>query len=315
MSYIFSVTNSYFNLTYTLTSQQLADTIGAHPDGFFILVDITDVHFNLGYNTIVQNDYSNINVYITNTNQVVFNNRFVPSLGNKQFQITFITGPPNYYGIVVDKILYNAVILTYPFYSNNTLDNSRNYLTETNSYFNLTYTLTPQQLASTIDLYPQGFYILTDITDSGTNLGYNTIVQNDYANINVYITNTNQLVFNNRFVPSLGNKQLQLIFIEGPPNYYSTTLDTIMYNARVLDKSPTPTPTPTPVQFTRNYYPYPSYLQPMSSLGSYRRYGAAISICTRAQMASSNRIYNFYNNRNDIDTFKKQQLFSIYGKK
>jgi hypothetical protein len=221
-------------MTYTLTTQQVADTIGANPNGFFLLVDITDSSTNLGYNTIVQDDFSNINVYITNTNQLVFNNRFVPSLGNKQLQLTFITGPPNFFGVAITTIMYNAVILTYPFYSNNTLNNSQISLTETNSYFNLTYTLSSQQLANTIVAYPNGFYILTDITDSSTNLGYNTIVQNDFNNINVYITNTNQLVFNNRFVPSLGNKQLQLTFITGPPDFNGILVDTISYDAIIL---------------------------------------------------------------------------------
>ena len=39
-------------------------------------------------------------------------------------------------------------------------------LNETNTYFNLVYTLTQQQLNDTINLYPSGFYYLRDTTDS-----------------------------------------------------------------------------------------------------------------------------------------------------
>ena len=38
----FEVTNAGFNLRYTLTPQQIADTITAHPNGIYFLRDLTD---------------------------------------------------------------------------------------------------------------------------------------------------------------------------------------------------------------------------------------------------------------------------------
>ena len=115
MSYTsINVTNSYFNLVYTLTQQQKNDTIIAYPGGFYYLSDNTD-NINLGNNTIVQNDYGNINIGITNTNQLVFNNRFVPSVGTKNLNIKFNKGPPNYYSVDVQgtNFTYNAETLQF----------------------------------------------------------------------------------------------------------------------------------------------------------------------------------------------------------
>jgi hypothetical protein len=234
MSYTINVTNSYFDLVYTLTQQQKNNTIVAYPGGFYYLTDITDSK-NLGNNTIVQNDYSNNNVNITNTNQLVFNNRFIPSTGIKTLGITFNTGSPNYIPYIIERLTYNATTLTQPYYAKNNLNNSQINLTEKTSTFNLVYTLTSQQIADTITVYPNGFYYLSDNTDN-KNLGNNTIVQNDYSNINVNITNTNQLVFNNRFIPSTGIKNLNIKFNYGTPSYYSVDVQgtNFTYNAETL---------------------------------------------------------------------------------
>jgi len=56
-------------------------------------------------------------------------------------------------------------------------------ITYNNSAFDLTYTLTPTQMV-----------FLRDNTN-GLNLGNNTLVQNDFSNINISITNGNQLGF------------------------------------------------------------------------------------------------------------------------
>ena len=235
MSYTsINVTNSYFNLVYTLTQQQKNDTIIAYPGGFYYLTDITDSK-NLGNNTIVQNDYGNNNINITNTNQLVFNNRFFPTTGIKTLGITFNTGSPNYIPSIIERLTYNAKTLTQPYYAQNNLNNSQINLTERTSKFDLVYTLTQQQKNDTIVAYPGGFYYLSDNTDN-INLGNNTIVQNDYGNINIGITNTNQLVFNNRFVPSVGTKNLNIKFNKGPPNYYSVDVQgtNFTYNAETL---------------------------------------------------------------------------------
>jgi len=234
MSYTTNVTNSYFDLVYTLTQQQKNDTIVAYPGGFYYLTDITDSK-NLGNNTIVQNDYSNNNVNITNTNKLVFNNRFIPSTGIKTLGITFNTGSPNYIPYIIERLTYNATTLTQPYYAQNNLNNSQINLTERNSKFDLVYTVTQQQMTDTIGAFTSGFYYLSDNTDN-ISLGNNTIVQNDYGNINVSITNTNQLVFNNRFVPSVGTKNLNIKFNKGPPSYYSVDVQgtNFTYNATTL---------------------------------------------------------------------------------
>ena len=56
-------------------------------------------------------------------------------------------------------------------------------ITYNNSAFDLTYTLTPTQMV-----------FLRDNTN-GLNLGNNTLVKNDFSNINISITNGNQLGF------------------------------------------------------------------------------------------------------------------------
>jgi hypothetical protein len=93
MSSFLIPTNGFFNLTYTLTDQQIADTITAYPDGFYYLVDVTD-SLILGYNTLIQNEYSETNITITDENQLIFNNRFIPSKGDVVLQILFSTSVP-----------------------------------------------------------------------------------------------------------------------------------------------------------------------------------------------------------------------------
>ena len=230
-------TNSHFNLVYTLNQQQKNDTIVAFPNGFYYLSDNTD-NINLGNNTIVQNDYNNINVTIANMHYLIFSNRFVPSLGTKNLNIKFNVGAPNYNSFDVQgtNFTYNATTLTQPYYAQNNIIN----LTERTSKFNLVYTLTQTQINETIGRYPQGIFYLKNDTDN-IKLGNNTIVQNDYNNINVTITNTNQLVFNNRFIPSTGTKTLSLNFNVGPPYYYDDNSfsgeKTFTYNSEILQNN------------------------------------------------------------------------------
>ena len=81
-----------------------------------------------------------------------------------------------------------------------------------------------------------------------------------------------------------------------------------------VESTPTPTPTTTTTT-TNNYYNYPSYLQPISNLGTNGRYGAAISMGQRAQMGGATRIYNYENARGNGTEFKNQLVFSVFGKK
>ena len=228
-----SETNSYFNLVYTLTTQQINDTITANPGGFYYLRDATG-GINLGNNTINQTDYGNINIGITNGNQLVFNNRFVPSTGSKNLEIHFNVGPPSYGDDIIQSITYNSTLLSQPYYAQNNLNNSQISLTETTSKFNAIYELSTQQLNSTIVAYPSGFYYLRDATANiNIRLGDNTINQIDYK---VYVTNTNQLVFNNRFVPSTGIKTLNIIFNNGSND--TLVPDTnLIYNAEILERN------------------------------------------------------------------------------
>ena len=204
-----SIKNSGFDLVYTLTPTQIADTITAYPNGFFYLVDNTD-GINLGNNTNVQTDYANINVSITNSIQLVFLNRFIPSLGVKELQIQFNTGSPNYFGINISDVMpYQSNILTAPFRKQNVQWN----ITEKTTCFNFTYTLSDVQLANTQGIYPSGVFYLYDNTSS-LSLGNNTLVQDDYANINIVPVNK-VLTFQNRVLSSIGTKQVHLRFWTG----------------------------------------------------------------------------------------------------
>jgi hypothetical protein len=124
------------------------------------------------------------------------------------------------------------------------------FLTPTNGFFNLTYTLTEEQIADTITIYPDGYYYLFDVTDSLI-LGYNTLIQNQYSETNINITNENQLVFNNRFVPSRGDVVLQILFSAGVPSVPSTgviiapiIVETINLTIKDLDPIPLDTSVP-----------------------------------------------------------------------
>jgi hypothetical protein len=241
MSYtLLNETNTYFNLVYTLTQQQLNDTINLYPSGFYYLRDTTD-SLNLGNNTVDQTKFSLINVYITNGNQLLFNNRFFPSTGTKILEINFNNGPPNFnINFSIQSLTYNASILSQPYYAQNNVNNSQIFLTETTSKFDAIYTLTQQQMNDTIVANPGGFYYLRDETDSIT-LGINTIDQTKFTLLNVYITNGNQLVFNNRFFPSIGIKNVDIKFNIGPPNFFDFFVPetTLIYNAKIL-KNKTP---------------------------------------------------------------------------
>jgi hypothetical protein len=232
------VTNSYFNLVYTLTTQQMNDTINLRPNGFFYLRDAinTTDGTNLGNNTIDQNAYSSINVFVTNTNQLVFNNRFLPSTGSKSLEIHFNVGPPNYEGDwIIQYLTYKSTTLSPPYYAQNKFNNSQINLTETTCKFTTTYELSTQQLNDTINQYPSGFYYIRDLTDNIT-LGNNTIDQTAYGSLNVFITNVNKLVFNNLVAPSIGIKNLVIKFNVGPPSYNDFIVQgtDLLYNAELL---------------------------------------------------------------------------------
>ena len=75
-----------------------------------------------------------------------------------------------------------------------------------------------------------------------------------------------------------------------------------------------PTPTPTPTQSVPKCYPYPPYLQSVSSLGTSGRVAPSISIGNRpGSMAGISRIYNYEKTRGQLGPFYNQLLFSIYG--
>jgi hypothetical protein len=73
------------------------------------------------------------------------------------------------------------------------------------------------------------------LTDNIT-LGNNTINQTAFGSLNVFITNTNKLVFNNLFVPSIGIKDLVIRFNVGPPSYndFNVGGTNLTYNAELL---------------------------------------------------------------------------------
>jgi hypothetical protein len=245
------LTNSGFDLFYTLTPAQIAATITAYPEGVFYLSNNTD-GLNLGNNTIVQTDYANINVIIVG-NQLNFPNRFV-SLGDKALQIFFYVGfnSGNFSFPISDVLLYKSRVLTSP-YSQNEYQGQWTVVEKT-SKFDLVYTLTPSQMAATITAYPQGIYFVRSNTD-GLNLGNNTIVQTDYANINVFNVG-NLLSFPNRFVPSGGVKELQIFFYVGfnSGNFAFPISDVILHQSGVLPRPPKPPiPTPTPRRFTLQF--------------------------------------------------------------
>jgi hypothetical protein len=113
MSSFLIPTNGFFNLTFTLTEQQIADTITTYPDGFYYLVDVTD-SLILGFNTLIQNEYSETNINITNENQLIFNNRFIPTRGDVVLQILFSSGIPSVpsTGVLPVKLIVQTINLT-----------------------------------------------------------------------------------------------------------------------------------------------------------------------------------------------------------
>lgn len=114
----------------------------------------------------------------------------------------------------------------------------------------------------------------------------------------------------NLWATNLGDESVNNIGIVGNNEFLSSLFS--------ITPSPTPTPTQTPTTqttLTNNYYNYPSYLQPISNLGTNGRYGAAISLGQRAQMGGTTRIYNYENARGNGSEFKNQLVFSVFGKK
>jgi hypothetical protein len=220
--------NSGFDLYYTLTPTQIADTVGQFPGGVFFLNNITD-NINLGNNTIVQTDYGNVNVNITSGLKLDFVNRFIPSVSStpKQLQIKFYVGynSGNYDFAVSDIFLYNSRVLTAPYRKQNLQYN----IIEKTTCFDYTYTLTDQQFADTKGQYPGGvFYLFESVMNKS--LGNNTLVQNDYANINVNPVNK-VLTFQNRVLPFTGVNQVNLRFWTGSQ---SVLIDNVEINAVVL---------------------------------------------------------------------------------
>jgi hypothetical protein len=143
-----------------------------------------------------------------------------------------------------------------------------------NSGFDLVYTLSPEDIVN-IAPFPQGVFYLRSIGDA-LNLGNNTLIQDDYANINV-VNVGNQVNFPNRFFPSIGLKQLQISFYVGyfAGNYAFPISNIILYQSIVLHRPPRPPPptpippTPTPrftLQFTNNAMVY--YKSHSLSIGS-----------------------------------------------
>lgn len=193
-------------------------------------------------------------------NLLSFPNRFV-SLGDKHLQIFFYFGfnSGNFSFPISDVILYKSRRLTSP-YSQNEYQGQWTVVEKT-SNFDLVYTLTPSQIAATITAFPEGIFYLSNNTDA-VNLGNNTIVQTDYANMNV-LNVGNLLSFPNRFVPSIGLKNLQVSFYVGfnSGNFAFPISEIVLHQSKVLPRPPTPIPpTPTPrrfnLQFTNNAMVY-----------------------------------------------------------
>jgi DNA-binding beta-propeller fold protein YncE len=135
------------------------------------------------------------------------------------------------------------------------------------------------------------------------NYGDNTIIQIHLSDGSIH---------NPTFVSGL-NEPLGLT-IDKNYLYVTSRVDgTIGQYELPLPPVPPVPPVPPAPPLPTNYYTYPSYLQPTSSLGSYQRYGAAASLGPRAQTANANRIYSFYRRQNQQNQFLNQLLFSIYG--
>lgn len=221
----FVTKSSYFDLTVVLPPN--FTYFDLHPDACIYLEDITD-GIKLGNNTIAQDDDANIygptditHKYKVTGNTLHFANRFIPSTGIKQLRVR-LTYPgdtqtsflPEY------EVLFNSTVLKGHF-KQNSLGN----LHEKNSYFDFTYVLSDFEYQNTFVAFPNGAFYLRDETDE-LNLGNNTIVQNDYSNLNIfgpdfqdpivrYRVEGNALKFVNRFIPSTGIKILRVWFYNG----------------------------------------------------------------------------------------------------
>jgi hypothetical protein len=222
----FVTKSSYFDLTVVLTEEQLNFT-QEHPDGYYYLEDITD-GIKLGNNTIVQNDDANIygptditHKYKMTGNTLHFANRFVPSTGVKNLRLR-----QDYPGNTQPRYLAG-----YDFYFTSTIlkgnfkQNSLSNIHEKNCYFDFIYVLTDFEYQNTFGEFPTGAFFLQDETDT-VNLGNNTIVSNDFSNMNIfgpefndpvvrYRIDGNTLNFANRFIPSTGIKNLRVWFYNG----------------------------------------------------------------------------------------------------
>jgi hypothetical protein len=239
----FVTKNSYFDLTVVLTEEQLNFTRD-HPDGYYYLQDITDA-IKLGNNTIVQNDDANIygptdttHKYKMTGNTLHFENRFIPSTGIKNLRLR-----QDYPGNTQPRYLagydfyFNSGVLKGHF-KQNSLDN----IHEKNSYFDFTYVLTEFEYQNTFGNFPTGAFYLRNETDE-VNLGNNTIVADDYSNMNIFGPNNqdpivryriegNTLNFVNRFFPSTGVKNIRVWFYNG--NYVLPVSPVFSYHSFVM---------------------------------------------------------------------------------
>lgn len=92
------VINSPFSFNYTLTQQEIDDTVTLYPGGFFYIAIVVDnLQFNLGNGTNNQQAYSDINVNYTPGQPLDFPNRSYTTAGNYTFYLLFNIGSPNYY--------------------------------------------------------------------------------------------------------------------------------------------------------------------------------------------------------------------------
>jgi len=236
----FVVKNACFDLTVLLTPEQLNFFV-LHPDAYSYIEDVTD-GIKLGRNTLVQNNETHIygptstEKYRVSGSSLHFENRLLPSTGLKNLRVV-LTYPEDPSPTILQEFTYLCSSLKKKF-KQTTIGT----LYEKTSSFDLIYTLTDFEKNNTLIRFPQGAFYLHDETEN-INLGNNTLVQNDFRNMNLFGPETtfpdaykidgNILRFANRFITSTGHRQLRIWFYNGSTGSYPVS-PFLYYHSYVL---------------------------------------------------------------------------------
>ena len=210
-----------FDITCTLDPDFMRVTLGDHPQGYYVLRDLTDL-INLKYDNIdnprTQNIYGPlhqtglVDPFLIDGNVLRFLNRMPPTSGAKLLQVLFF---------YEDKSIAGKAFTLYVTPEQLESNDSDYTLLEpsfNDSKLNLTAVLTQPFLDETIVADLDGYYYLRNLTKR-INIGDGTDDSFDFIHQNIYGPLVNILVFNNRNYTQ--GDQLQIRF-------FNTNTETIV---------------------------------------------------------------------------------------